>query len=181
MPGKRPGGAIGRSNAHKRYEFGTKVSVAPRPKAASSSACGQCRATLTMDTPCTRRWNRWRSRPAGARTCIRRSRLPRPWRRDRQGLHQRCEARRHQDGRETASTTKCHRADDRPHEDRWPPDLVPAEGHDRRRPLCGAVRLRIITSLRHLRVIFCQFIWLITLIRGSARRAGSPQALQIAA
>ena len=46
--------------------------------------------------------------------------------------------------------------------------------------LCGCGHnIRMI--LRHLRVFLCQFIWLITLIRGSARRAGSPQALQIAA
>lgn len=63
-------------------------------------------------------------------------------RRDREGLHQRRPARRHQDDRETAATTKRNRADDRPHENRRPPDPMPAQGNDRRRALRGAVRLR---------------------------------------
>lgn len=46
--------------------------------------------------------------------------------------------------------------------------------------LCGCGHnIRMI--LRHLRVLLCQLIRLITLLRGSTRRAGSPQARQLAA
>ena len=134
---------ISKGKAHKRYEFGTKVSVAttnrggfvvgmralpgnPYDGHTLSEALEQVEI-LTDQKP-------------GVR--LRRPRISRPWRRECEGFHQWREARCHQDDCKTPATAQRHRTDDRAHEKRRATDAKHSERNRRRCSFRRALRMR---------------------------------------
>jgi hypothetical protein len=121
---------ISKGKAHKRYEFGTKVSVATTTEGGfvvgMRALPGNPYDGHTLTRGAGAGGNPDRSAPGDG---LRRPWLPGPWRRKCKGLHQRRPARRHQNHRKAAATTQRHRANDRPHEKRWPPDAMPTQGN----------------------------------------------------
>lgn len=134
---------ISNGKARERYEFGTKVSVATTMGegfvVGMRSLPGNPHDGHTLADALEQLKKPHRHAPCSG---FRRPWLHRSWCIIEPGVHQRPEARRHAIASQAHSPAQRHRTYHRPHEHQRPPQTLPTQRRDRRRPLRRTLWLR---------------------------------------